>query len=178
MCKFIGKSNERILCKLSKSEILKLYSIIHVAMETTKRQILPANQNFSSVYFSLAKFQLVTYNPSLAMIWQMTHTHKLLKLCSDTLSACFLVKNTFLVHNLSQPTFRTVKFHVTCAKSERTKKCDIPMAKVLICGILLYLIRAIPVTLRSVRRVINQWKVHDIFLPQGNTAVRHQQWKA
>ena len=54
------------------------------------------------------------------------------------LSACFLVKNTFLVHNLSQPTFRTVKFHVTCAKSERTKKCDIPMAKVLICGILLY----------------------------------------
>ena len=143
-----------------------------------KRQILPVNQNFSSVYFSLAKFQLVTCNPSLAMIWQMTHTHKLLKLCSDTLSACFLVKNTFLVHNLSQPTFRTVKFHVTCAKSERTKKCDIPMAKVLICGILLYVIRAIPVTLKNVRRVINQWKVHDIFVPQGNTAVRHQQWKA
>ena len=94
------------------------------------------------------------------------------------LSACFLVKNTFLVLNLSQPTFRTVKFHVTCAKSERTKKCDIPMAKVLIFGILLYLIRAIPVTLKNVRRVINQWKVHDIFLPQGNTAVRHQQWKA
>ena len=36
MCKFIGKSNERILCKLSKSEILRLYSIVHVAMETTK----------------------------------------------------------------------------------------------------------------------------------------------
>ena len=89
------------------------------------------------------------------------------------LSACFLVKNTFLVHNLSQPTFRTVKFHVTCAKPERTKKCDIPMAKFLICGILLQLIRAIPVTLRSVRRVIHQGKVHDIFLPRGNRAVRH-----
>ena len=36
MYKFIGKSNERILCKLSKSEILRLYSIVHVAMETTK----------------------------------------------------------------------------------------------------------------------------------------------
>ena len=36
MCKFIGKSNERILCKLSKSKILRLYSIIHVAMEATK----------------------------------------------------------------------------------------------------------------------------------------------
>ena len=89
------------------------------------------------------------------------------------LSACFLVKNTFLVHNLSHPTFRTVKFHVTCAEPERTKKCDIPVAKVLICRILLQLIRAIPVTLRSVRRVINQGKVHDIFLPRGNTAVRH-----
>ena len=36
MCKFIAKSNERILCKLSKSEILRLYSFIHVAMETLK----------------------------------------------------------------------------------------------------------------------------------------------
>ena len=51
-----------------------------------KRQILAVNQNFSSVYFSLAKFQLVRCNLSLAMIWQMTHTHKLLKLCSDTLT--------------------------------------------------------------------------------------------
>ena len=34
------------------------------------------------------------------------------------LSACFLVKNTFLVHNLSQPTFRTVKFHVTCTNGK------------------------------------------------------------
>ena len=52
-----------------------------------KRHILPVNQNLSSVYFSLAKFQLVSCNLSLAMIWQMTYTHKLLpKLCSATLS--------------------------------------------------------------------------------------------
>ena len=37
-----------------------------------KCQILPVNQNLSSVYFSLAKFQLVSCNRSLAMIWQMT----------------------------------------------------------------------------------------------------------
>ena len=67
-CKFIGKSNERILCKLSKSEILRLCSIVPVAMETTKRHILPVDQNLSSVYFSPAKFQLVSYNLSLAMI--------------------------------------------------------------------------------------------------------------
>ena len=49
-----------------------------------KCQILPVNQNLSSVYFSLAKFQLVSCNPSLAMIWQMTYyTHKLPKLCSS-----------------------------------------------------------------------------------------------
>ena len=87
MCKCIGKSNEQILCKLSKSEILSLYLIIHVAIETMKtlKLILPINQNISSVYFSLAKFQLVSCNLSLAMIWQMTYTHKLQKLCSATL---------------------------------------------------------------------------------------------
>ena len=86
MCKFIEKSNERILCKLSKSEILRLYSIDHVAMEITK------TSNFSSVYFLLAKFQLVSCNLSLAMIWQMTDIHKLPKLCSATLS--YLLRNT------------------------------------------------------------------------------------
>ena len=50
-----------------------------------KRQILPVNQNLSSVYFQLAKFQLVSCNLSLAMIWQMTYIHKLPKLCSATL---------------------------------------------------------------------------------------------
>ena len=50
-----------------------------------KRQVLPVNQNLSSVYFSVAKFQLVSCTLSLAMIWQMTYTHKLPKLCSTTL---------------------------------------------------------------------------------------------
>ena len=39
-----------------------------------KRHILPVIQNFSLVYFSLA------------IIWQMTYTHKLQKLCSATLT--------------------------------------------------------------------------------------------
>ena len=51
-----------------------------------KRQILPVNQNRSSVYFSVAKFQLVSRHLSLAMISQITYTHKLPKLCSGTLS--------------------------------------------------------------------------------------------
>ena len=51
-----------------------------------KSQILPVSQNLSSVYFSLAKFQLVCCNLSLAMIWQMTYTQKLPKLCSATLT--------------------------------------------------------------------------------------------
>ena len=50
-----------------------------------KRHILPASQNLLSVYFSLAKFQLVSCNLSLAMIWQRTYTHELPKLCSATL---------------------------------------------------------------------------------------------
>ena len=53
-----------------------------------KRQVLPVNQNLLSVYFSLAKFQLVSCNLSLAMIWQMTYTHKVPKLCSATLTVC------------------------------------------------------------------------------------------
>ena len=56
-----------------------------------KRHILPVNQNLSSVYFSLAKFQLVSCNLSLAMILQMTYAHKLLKLCSATLMECFVL---------------------------------------------------------------------------------------
>ena len=47
-------------------------------------QIIPVNQNLSSVYFSIVKFQLVSCNLFLAMIWQMTYTHKLPKLCLAT----------------------------------------------------------------------------------------------
>ena len=50
-----------------------------------KRQILPVSQNLSLVYFSPAKFRLVSSNLSLAIIWQMIHTQKLPKLCSATL---------------------------------------------------------------------------------------------
>ena len=53
MCKFIGKSNERILCKLSKSEILRLYSIVHVAMETTKTSHFTCqSKSFISTFFT------------------------------------------------------------------------------------------------------------------------------
>ena len=56
-----------------------------------KRQILPVNQHFSSTYFSLAKFQLVSCNLPPAMTWQMTYTHhKLPKLCSATLTGVYL----------------------------------------------------------------------------------------
>ena len=55
-----------------------------------KRHILPASQNLLSVYFSLAKFQLVSCNLSLAMIWQRTYTHELPKLCSATLKTCYV----------------------------------------------------------------------------------------
>ena len=53
MCKFIGKSNERILCKLSKSEILRLYSIVHVAMKTTKTSYFTCKSKyFISIFFT------------------------------------------------------------------------------------------------------------------------------
>ena len=55
-----------------------------------KRQILTVYQNLLSVYFSLAKFQLVSCNLFLAMIWQMKYTFKLPKLCSATLRSLLL----------------------------------------------------------------------------------------
>ena len=53
MCKFIGKSHERNLCKLSKSEISRLYSIVHVAMETTKTSHFTGQSKcFISIFFT------------------------------------------------------------------------------------------------------------------------------
>ena len=53
MCKFLGKSNERILYKLSKSEILRSYSIVHVAVETTKTSHLTCqSKSFISMFFT------------------------------------------------------------------------------------------------------------------------------
>ena len=76
----------RILCKLSKSEILRLFSIVHFAMETMKVSHFTYQSKSSVSVFSLAKFKLVSCNLSLIMIWQMTYTHKLPKLCSATLT--------------------------------------------------------------------------------------------
>ena len=58
-----------------------------------KRQILLVNQNLSLVYFSPAKFQLVSWNLSLAEIWRMTYTHKLPKQCSATLKGSIICTN-------------------------------------------------------------------------------------
>ena len=53
MCKFIGKSNEGVFCKLSKSEILRLYSIVHVATETTKMSNFTCQaKSFISIFFT------------------------------------------------------------------------------------------------------------------------------
>ena len=50
MRKFIRKSNERILCKLSKSD---MYSIVHVAMETTKPSHFTCrSKSFISIFFT------------------------------------------------------------------------------------------------------------------------------
>ena len=49
----MGKSNEQILCKLSKSEILRLHSIVHVAMETTKTlNFTCQSKSFFSILFT------------------------------------------------------------------------------------------------------------------------------
>ena len=82
-----------------------------------KRQILPVNQNLLSVYFSLAKFQLVSCNLSLAMVWHMTYTHKLLKLCSATLMECFvLIPNGFFPHEMIGKWFHCMGSFVTPPK--------------------------------------------------------------
>ena len=54
-------------------------------------QILPVNQNLSSLHFSLTKFELVSCNLSLAMIWQMTYTHKLPNCVQSPQWCCILL---------------------------------------------------------------------------------------
>ena len=49
----MGKSNEGVFCKLSKSEILRLYSIVHVAMEIMKMSNFTCQaKSFISVFFT------------------------------------------------------------------------------------------------------------------------------
>ena len=64
------------------------------------RYILPVDQNLLSVYFSLANFQLVSCNLSLAMIWQITYTHKLPKLSSTTLKSEFALSQTYRAYSM------------------------------------------------------------------------------
>ena len=53
MSKFIGKSDERILWKLSKSEILRLYSMVHVAREISKTSNFTCqSRSFISIFFT------------------------------------------------------------------------------------------------------------------------------
>ena len=79
-----------------------------------KRQILPVSQNLSSLYFSLAKFQLVCCNLSLAIIWQMTYTQKPPKLCSATLNQYkFNLDTCFSAGETSKILSSVVFFHTT-----------------------------------------------------------------
>ena len=70
------------------------------------RQILPVNKHLLSVYFSLAKFQLVSCDISLDMIWQMTYTHKLPKQCSATLNNCPDISASCLLGSQSEHRIR------------------------------------------------------------------------
>ena len=80
MCTFIGKSNEQILCKLSKSEILKLYSNCHVAMETMKMSDFTCQSKcFISIFFtcqvSASELQLFSFHDLANDIyWQTAKT--------------------------------------------------------------------------------------------------------
>ena len=65
-----------------------------------KCEILPINQNLSSVYFSLAKFQLVSCNLSLAMINLANDIHCILTIYLYLLNMCSatLMYNNIYVH--------------------------------------------------------------------------------
>ena len=79
-----------------------LYSIVHVSMETTKNdKFYLSIKIFHQYLFHFAKFQLVSCNPSLAMICQMTYTHKLSKLCSATLIRHPVNRDTSMASSVS-----------------------------------------------------------------------------
>ena len=84
MCKFIGKSNEWIFSKLSKSEILRLYSIVHVAMETTTSNFTCQSKFFISIFFT-CQVSPCELQPFSCHDLANEYTPKLPKLCSATL---------------------------------------------------------------------------------------------
>ena len=87
MCEFIGKSNERILSKLSKGEILGLYLIVHVAMETTKTSnVSYQSKSFISIFFTCQVSACQLQPSSCHNLANELCTQKLPKLCSATLT--------------------------------------------------------------------------------------------
>ena len=87
MREFIGKSNERILCKLSKSGILRLYSIVHVAMDTMKTSNFTCqSKSFISIFFT-CQVSAWRLQPFSCHDLANEYTHKLPKLCSATLKS-------------------------------------------------------------------------------------------
>ena len=94
----MGKSNERILFKLSKSEILRLYSIVRVAMETTKTSNFTCQaKSFISIFFtcqvSACELQPFSCHDLANYIYSQTP-----KLCSATLRRTVL-KFIFVTEN-------------------------------------------------------------------------------
>ena len=76
----------KILCKLSKSEILRLYSIVHVAMKTTKTSNFTCqSKTFIRISFT-CQVSACNLQPFSCIGLQMTYTHKLSKLCSATIT--------------------------------------------------------------------------------------------
>ena len=61
--KFIGKSNERLLCRLSKSEILRLYSTVHVSIETTKTSNFSCQSKFFIIVFFTCQVSVCELQP-------------------------------------------------------------------------------------------------------------------
>ena len=83
MCKFIGKSNKWILCKLSKRGIFRLYSIVHIRLFTLI--FTCQSKSFISIFFTcqVSACELQPFScHHLANDFQ--YTHKLPKLCSAT----------------------------------------------------------------------------------------------
>ena len=96
--KVYRKTSERILCKLSQSEILRLYSIIHVAMETTKTSNFTCqSKSFISIFFtwqvSVCELQHFSCHNLANDIYSETA-----KLCLATLMSPFFLITLGLLH--------------------------------------------------------------------------------
>ena len=127
MRKFIGKSNERIWCKLSKSEILRLYSIVHVAMETTKTSHFTCRSKsfigiFVTCQLSACELQPFSCHDLTNDIYSQTT-----KLCSSTLKSEFALPQTYRAYSITFNSSNVGKFFWSwilkeCIKVEEKKK--------------------------------------------------------